>query len=210
MTFRWLLVGLILWLSTGCVQQAPFVDMTDAVAQVTAAEGFPSVTRNARPYILDEASRLFTADLIRTDEQSRLTIEFASGRVIDVDPNTQLLISSVEQRPGEYRSRFSLTSGSLKIESHDTPLDGLTIRTSIAQVTAATGSIWLGYDRNNPTLTVVSLDNASIIVSNADGEVELKTIGQTTSVSPGSAPGAVTTWSSERITRTINFYQQIQ
>ncbi|MBO6563545.1 MAG: FecR domain-containing protein [Pseudomonadales bacterium] len=210
MTSRWLLAGLILWLSTGCVQQAPFTAVQDAVGQVTHADGFPSVTRNARPYILDEASRLFTTDLIRTDNQSRLTIEFTGGQVVHLDPNTQLLISSVEQRPGEHRYRFSLTSGSLMIEGHDAVPDRLTIRSSIAQVTTDSGSIWMGYDRNSPTLRIISLNNASIIVSNDDGKVELTTAGQTTTVSPGSAPGAITTWSPERITRTISYYEQIQ
>lgn len=211
MTSRLSLLLLIATLTTsGCVQQAPFLPVTDAIGQVEIADGFPSVTRNSRPYILDEQSRIYAGDLLRTDERSTLTIQLASGSVISLGPETQLLFNVVERRGNEFRSSLSLTAGSMRVSETTSAEHTLMVRTRIATAVSSSGAFWLGYDRDNPTLIVIALGDRTVSVSNTDGKVELNRQNDTTSISAGAAPRTTTSWSEDRASRTINYYQQVQ
>jgi len=211
MTSRLSVLLLVALLATsGCVQQAPFLPVTDVIGQVEIADGYPSVTRNSRPYILDEQSRIYAGDLLRTDERSRLTIRLGSGSVISLGPDTQLLFASVEQRETEFRSSLSLTAGSMRVSATTSTDHDLTVRTRIASAASISGAFWLGYDRDNPALTVIALGDRPVTVSNTDGEVELVLARDSTNVPAGAAPRAVTRWSEDRVNRTIDYHQQIQ
>jgi hypothetical protein len=196
--------------TSSCAQQTPFLPVTDAIGQVELADGLPSVTRNSRPYILDEQSLVYAGDLLRTDERSTLTIRLGSGSVISLGPETQLLFTVVEQRENEFRSILSLTTGSMHVSQRTSADQELTVRTRIATAASRSGAFWLGYDRNNPTLTVIALGDRLVTVSNTDGEVELNRLHDTTSVPAGAGPRAVTGWSEDRASRTIDYYFQVQ
>lgn len=207
-----LLLGFSLVALSGCLRQAPFVEVTDVVGEIKIAEGFPSVTRNARPYILDEQSLIYTGDVLRTDRRSRLTAELISSHQISLSPESQLLLVKAEQRNDEVRMQLSLSSGSAEISSHNTdlPEGELTVRTNIANISSHSGSFWLGYENDGSVLTVISLDDSGLRVFNSDGGVEITKAFQSTTIAPGVAPGNISTLSDARARRTIDFYHQIQ
>ncbi len=196
-----LLVGLLLG---SCAQQAPFIAVSGAVGEIESAAGFPSVMRNARPYIVDERSRIYNGDILRTDQRSSMSARLASGGSIHISPNTQLRVNLVKQRGTDFQSEFSLNAGAIRA----LVIMPLKLRTSVAEVSAAYGNFWVGYD--NPELSVIALDNADVTISNTDGAVVLNEKLEGSTTRPGTAPGSVSSWSRERAENTMAFHNKVR
>jgi hypothetical protein len=91
----------------GC-SSLPDNSIPGPIGTVTIAAGLPAVTRNNKPYILAEQSKIYIGDIISTDERSTTGLALVSGHTIDIPPQTQWLVIDVTTNGVDYKSSSSL------------------------------------------------------------------------------------------------------
>lgn len=199
-----LLTGFLLTSCTTAVYQPE----TTPVALVTFSQGFPSVSRNSRPYILAEQSKIFPNDMVTTDEQSRVHLRMASGTLLKLGTYSQLFLAGFTQSDNSL-ILLNLASGSLEIERTASIRHRVRIGTALADIETETSKLWMAYDASTRNIHIVSLGFEDIRVTNRHGSVTLSAPLQMTTVSPGAAPQAILEWSQARFTTVRDHYNRI-
>jgi hypothetical protein len=194
----------------GCTS-LPYNSIPGPIGTITTAAGLPAVTRNNRPYILAEQSKIYIGDIISTDERSAAGLALVSGQIINIPPQTQWLVIDVTTNGADYKSNSSLVQGALQVKGPgDTPHE-FTIRTAIAVLHTLAEHFWLGYNKGNDAgLIVVAMDDVPVTVHNQDGTTILTAPMQTSSVAPGVAPQNAVDWSEQKLQNTIDYYNERQ
>lgn len=203
---------LLLWCLThlfACNHYEPFSPSTETIGIVTDSTGFPSVTRNSKPYILAPQSRIFAGDIITTDEQSLVRIALDAGTHLQLGTRTRLLIDDCQHRSQRNQCRVMLTSGSIDVASAAGMPTGFVVGTTVAEVKSSAGSFWVGYEDKNRLVRVFSLSESDIRVSNEDGESVLLRPLDTTRILPGAAPAEVRSLTRQRVEQTMAGHQRI-
>jgi hypothetical protein len=179
------------------------------IGTITATAGLPAVTRNNRPYILAKHSKIYSGDIISTDERSTAGLALVSGQTIDIPPQTQWLVIDVTTNGVDYKSSSSLAQGALQVKGPgDTPHEFI-IRTAIAELQTLAEYFWLGYHKQgNAGLIVVAIDGVPVTVRNRNGTTNLTGPMQTSTVAPGVAPQSTINWSEQKLRNTIEYYNE--
>ncbi len=202
----------LLILLSACSHYKPYVISTTPIGMVSASTGFPSVLRNARPYILDEQSQLYQGDVITTDEQSLVHINFNSGATLELGTQSQLLLSQYSEIRHQRLHGLSLSKGSMTVSRRAgdfgvAPV--FEIATTIATVESRGDNFWLGYTPASNGVDVVSLTHEPVTVRNKSGSIELNQPLQMTTVTPGGAPQAMLVWSEKKFERRKKPYTRV-
>ncbi|MDA0978341.1 MAG: FecR domain-containing protein [Proteobacteria bacterium] len=196
--------------AAGCTQYESFEPGTTPVAMVIDSAGYPSVQRNARPYILARQSRIYPGDRVMTDEQSLVEIEFEDGHRIRLGTRSQLLVTSHEgdqDRGSPTETVLTLSSGSLEVT--DNQRGNHRITTSNAVISSSSPHFWMGYDPAGSELDVVSLAAGKLLVSNQHGEVSLASVYASCHVQPGAGPQGAIQWTESRFQQVKAAHQRI-
>jgi hypothetical protein len=193
----WVVGLLTVTLLTGCSTYEPYVISTTPIGTVTRSTGFPSVMRNARPYILAQQSQLYQGDIVTTDEQSLVTLRLASGATVELGTRTQLLIKYFGQNGNRHLHELSLSRGSIHLSS-PTVSNEFKLATTISAINTSTSALWLGYLPADRGVQVLSLGTDPVEVSNVNGAVTLTAEYEVTTITPGGAPQQPLTWSAQR------------
>lgn len=202
----------LLILLSACSHYEPYVISTTPIGVVAASTGFPSVLRNARPYMLDEQSQLYQGDVITTDEQSLVHINFNSGATLELGTQSQLLLSEYAEIKHHHLHGLSLSKGSMTVNRRAGDFGGapvFEIATTIATVESRGDQLWLGYTPASKGVDVVSLTHEPVTVRNRSGSVELNQPLQMTTVTPGGAPQAMLLWSKDKFERRKKQYTRV-
>lgn len=192
----------------GCQTPRDAFSEPTLIGTVVATNGFPSVIRQNQSYIIDVQSRIYEGDIVRTNEMSRASIEMVDESVIDLGPDSHLIIHEYQLQDAETApvARMTLASGSLKAEAHfdvDTRKPRFRIQTPLANIAVRGGSFWSGFIFGDNTLDAAVLDGKGLLVSNEHGSVEISRHGEGTTVIGGTAPQPPTPWSQLKLDRAI-------
>ena len=187
-----------LLLLTGCVGLS-YQPLPDDLGQVIHSEGVPQVIRHAQPYILARQSRLFSGDVIITDDHTTATLKLADDSQLEIAPNSRLLIRGVSTNGTSFQSEFSLNAGSMGISgSRSSSKTQATISAATADITLQQGDLWLNHRLNGSLLDVVLIGSGTAIVANSHGTVTLTAPLTITTVPSGAAPRPVSRWSEQK------------
>jgi hypothetical protein len=183
---------------SACSHYDTYVVSTEVIGTVTHSEGFPSVIRNSRSYILAEQSKLFPGDIVTTDELSLAHLQLKNGAMIKLGTRSRLRISDYRSLTEYNRCIAVLTSGSVEITGQPRQPTDFSIETTIGHIGTRSAHFWMGYNRKKTALRVVSLSDLGVKVSNIDGHVDLLRPFDTTEIVAGAAPANVRSWSEAR------------
>ena len=188
----------LLCLVSSCITYQPHEVSFEPIGTVVQSTGYPAVIRNARPYIIAEQSTVFAGDVITTDDQSLVQLEFKTDTIVKLGKDSQLLITDMQINETSSISQLTLRNGSLEIEGDSAGNNNMTISTSIAMIETHSESLWLAYAQANTQLNVVSLGANPITISNQDGTQVLDSELRATTINAGSAPQRAATWTRQK------------
>lgn len=195
-------------LSSACSNYTPYVVPETSIGLVVDSIGFPSVVRNSRPYILAEASQIYPADVISTDDQSLLQFSLNSRAVITLGPRSQLLVAEFLREEEAVTGELMLRSGSVELGGFRAT-DSFSVNTTMASVRSDSPSFWIAYTDEGSQLEVVSLSTNKVTVSNQSGTVILDSVFKRTTIKAGSAPQNAIQWSSKKFNETRDAHLRI-
>lgn len=173
------------------------------VGIVANVEGFPSVTRSGRTYLLANQSRVFEGDIIQTDRESRLEINMIDETRIVLGNESHLVFHEYDYEQGDFFpvARLFFTAGVFHIRTENIPrswFGTFEVRTPLAKILADRADFWGSMEADN-SLNVGMLEGKHIEVINDHGNVKIKRHGLTTSILAGSAPSGAQRWSERRL-----------
>lgn len=191
--------------TAGCAQTMDERE-THTIGVVKAASGFASVVRNNRNYILDSQSRIFKGDIVRTDGNSKTSIEMIDDSLIQIGPDSHIVFHLYDYTPDadSPNARIVLTTGSLRISTRFVGSGRRTryeIQTPVAVINVLGADVWGGFIFTDNTLDVALLAGRGISVENSHGQVEITTAGQGTTVIGRAAPQPPRPWSISKLQR---------
>jgi hypothetical protein len=177
-----------------------------AIGAVSRVQGRASGTHNGATEALDLKSSIFLNEVVSTGEAARLEVTFTDGTQVTLGEKAKLTLDTFVFNPavgiGTIKfgvvGAFRFLSGQAsKLASSD-----VSVTTPVAIIGIRGTEFW-GGPIDNQALGVFLIEGA-VNVSNAAGEQILSERGQGTNIAtPGAAPGPVTFWPQDKVSRAI-------
>jgi hypothetical protein len=178
----------------------------EAIGAVSRVQGRASGTHNGATEALDLKSSVFLNEVVSTGEAARLEVTFTDGTQVTLGEKAKLTLDTFVFNPavgiGTIKfgvvGAFRFLSGQAsKLASSD-----VSVTTPVAIIGIRGTEFW-GGPIDNQALGVFLIEGA-VNVSNAAGEQILSERGQGTNIAtPGAAPGPVTFWPQDKVSRAI-------
>lgn len=178
----------------------------EAIGAVSRIQGEANATRGGATRALGLDASVFLNDVVSTGEAARLEVTFVD--------NTRLMLGEkVELTLDTYVFNLAAGIGTIKFKMvgafrfisgrvSKLAISAVSVTTPVATIGARGTEFWAG-PIDNQALGVLLLEGA-VSVSNAAGEQVLSQPGQGTNIAtPGAAPGPVTFWPSDKVSRAM-------
>lgn len=187
---------------TGCINKA--VPVTTEIGLVTESSGYPSVVRNNRSYILARESRIYSTDVLDTDEESMLQIRMIDDTLITLAKSSHVVIHRYLQKVDAARIEATLTKGAIRAtRKHDVENNiEILFSTPIAAIRSFSHDFWASF--HDRTLDVIMIDGKEIEVSNRSGKRQVTRPSYGIKVTAGSGPQEPILWNDARISSAIS------
>lgn len=198
-----LLMALVL---IGCQSEPATKPQPVLIGQVTSANGYPEVIRNNRTYILDTQSRIYTNDVLNTDERSKVLITMSDGSTFTLGPDTHFVLHRYDLNQDKTVSGadMTITSGSLKANlSTPESRSNFEIRTPVAIINTPGAEFWGGFSFAENTLDIAMFDGKGVVIRNSHGSTQLSENAWGTSVIGDSAPQPAKAWSKQKLAQAL-------
>ena len=178
----------------------------EAIGAVSRIQGEASATRGGTPRTLGLNGSLFLNDVVSTGAAARLEITFADNTRLTLGEKVELTLDTYvfNLAAGIGTIRFKAVGAFRFLSGQVSKLatSAVSVTTPVATIGTRGTELWAG-PIDNQALGVLLLDGA-VSVSNAAGEQILSQPGQGTNIAtPGAAPGPVTFWPSDKVSRAI-------
>jgi hypothetical protein len=177
-----------------------------AIGAVSRLQGKASGTHGGATETLELRSSVFLNEVVSIGDAARLEVTFVDGTRLTLGEKAKLTLDTFVFNPAVDRGTitfgvvgaFRFLSGRLsKLASAD-----VSVTTPVAIVGIRGTEFW-GGPIDNQALGVFLIEGA-VSVSNAAGERVLSEPGQGTNIAmPGAAPGPVTFWPQDKVSRAI-------
>ena len=178
----------------------------DAIGTISRIQGEASGTRNGATRALGLNAAVFRNETVATAETARLEVTFTDNTRLTLGERAKLTLDTYvfDSAAGQGAIKFGLigtfrfVSGQVsKLASAD-----VSVTTPVAIVGIRGTEFW-GGPIDDQVLGVFLIEGA-VSVSNAAGQQILSLPGQGTNIAaPGAAPGPVTFWAPDKISRAI-------
>jgi hypothetical protein len=202
MLHRLIIIAVMLLSGFVCGQAAA----QEVIGAVSRIQGEASGTRGGATRALGLNASVFLNELVSTGEAARLEVTFTDNTRLTLGQKAELMLDKYVYNPaaGSGTIKFGVVgvfrffSGQVsKLASSD-----VSVTTPVASVGIRGTEFW-GGPIDDQALGVFLIEGA-VSVSNAAGEQILSQPGQGTNIAtPGAAPGPVTFWPPDKVTRAI-------
>jgi hypothetical protein len=178
----------------------------EVVGAVTRIQGEASGTRGTATRVLGLTTSVFLNEVISTGEAARLEVTFADNTRLTLGEKAKLTLESYVFNPAARRGTIRLgVVGAFRFLSGQVSklaISDVSVTTGVANIGIRGTEFWAG-PIDNQALGVFLIEGA-VSVSNAAGEQILSRPGQGTNIAtPGAAPGPVTLWPADKVTRAL-------
>ena len=176
----------------------------EAIGTVSRIQGGASGERGGATRTLDLNAPVFLNDVVSTSEGARLEVTFADATRLTLGQKAKLTLDSYVFNPASGTIRFEVVGAFRFLSGRISKLANATVSvtTPVAVIGIRGTEFWAG-PIDNQALGVLLLEGA-VSVSNAAGEQILSQPGQGTNIgAPGAAPGPVTFWPADKVTRAL-------
>lgn len=185
-------------LPAACTTQPP----TDPrhIGLVVTYSGMPSVIRNGKTYLLSNQSRIYTGDIVKTDEDSRLNINMIDDTQIMLGRESHFVFHVYKYDPDTFfpLAQMTFTAGSFRARTENVTrawFGKFEIQTPLAVVQPDDADFWAEFSDSDNTLGVAMIEGKEVRVSNDHGTAQIRQSTFGTSVHAGSAPQKPRRWS---------------
>lgn len=189
-------------LLTTCTTQLP----TDPqhIGIVTTYTGMPSVIRNGKTYWLSTQSRIYSGDVVKTDETSRLKINMIDDSQIILGQESHLVFHIYDYEPGSFfpMARMTFISGNFRARTENVTrawFGEFEIQTPLALVRPKNADFWGELSPSDNTLGIALLEGTEVRIANDHGSARIKRQNYGSSVHAGSAPQRPKRWSERKV-----------
>ena len=178
----------------------------EAIGAVSRIQGQASATRGGTTRALGLNASVFLNDVVSTGAAARLEITFADNTRLTLGEKVELTLDTYvfNVAAGIGTIRFKAVGAFRFLSGQVSKLatSAVSVTTPVATIGTRGTEFWAG-PIDNQALGVLLLEGA-VSVSNAAGEQILNQPGQGTNIAaPGAAPGPVTFWPSDKVSRAI-------
>jgi hypothetical protein len=178
----------------------------EAIGTVSRIQGEASGARGGATRALGVNSSVFLNDLVSTGEAARLEVTFTDNTRLTLGEKAKLTLDNYVFEPaaGNGTIKFGLVGAFRFVSGRLTKLASSDVRvTTPVAVVGIRGTEFWGGPIDDQALGVFLIEGA-VSVSNAAGQQILSQPGQGTNIpAPGAAPGPVTTWAPDKVSRAI-------
>jgi hypothetical protein len=178
----------------------------EVIGAVSRIQGWASGTQGGATRPLALNSSVFVNDVISTGETGRLEVTFTDNTRLTLGEKARLTLDSYIFDPaaGSGTIKFGLVGAFRFVSGQVTKLASsqVSVTTPVA-ILGIRGTEFWGGPIDDQALGVFLIEGA-VSVSNAAGEQILSRPGQGTNIAtPGAAPGPVTRWAPDKVSRAI-------
>jgi hypothetical protein len=200
---RWLTIIAVMLVSG--LASGPSVAQ-DAIGTVSRIQGEASGARNGATRALDLNSSVFPNDLVSTGDAARLEVTFADNTRLTLGEKAKLTLDTYvfDSAAGSGALKFGLVGAFRFVSGQVSKLASADVRvTTPVAIVGIRGTEFWGGPIDDQVLGVFLIEGA-VSVSNTAGQQILTLPGQGTNIAaPGAAPGPVTFWAPDKVTRAI-------
>lgn len=193
---------LFVLLLAACTTQPP----TDPrhIGLVVTYSGMPSVIRNGKTYLLSNQSRIYSGDIVKTDEDSRLNIHMIDDTQIILGRESHFVFHVYKYEPRAFFpvAHMTFSAGSLRAMTENVTrawFGKFEIQTPLAVVQPENADFWIEFAGSDNTLGIAMIEGKEVRVSNDHGTARIRRNEFGTSVQAGSAPQKPRRWSAREM-----------
>jgi hypothetical protein len=178
----------------------------EAIGAVSRVQGKASGTHNGATEVLNLKSSVFLNEVVSTGESARLEVTFTDGTQVTLGEKAKLTLDTFVFNPavGIGTIKFGVVGAFRFLSGQASKLarSDVSVTTPVAIIGIRGTEFW-GGPIDNQALGVFLIEGA-VNVANAAGEQILSERGQGTNIAtPGAAPGPVTFWPQDKVSRAI-------
>ncbi len=190
---------------------APALAQTAAVGSVTQLQGSVSATRAAGTVTLQLNAPIYSDDLLETDANAKLLVQFTDGTKLTLGPSSEVLIDEFVFNPngGANNAALRITAGAARLVAGAIERVGgtqaITVTTPVATIGIRGTDFFIEMEEADH-LAVALFSGNQIAVTNTSGTTVLRP-GEGTDIwgRPGEtiAPSRALTWGADRVNRAL-------
>jgi hypothetical protein len=190
----------------GCCFGAGQAVAQEAIGKISRIQGDASGTRGTATQPLGADGSVYPDEVVSTGDGARLEITFEDDTRLTLSEKTKVTLDTFIYDPARGRGtiKFDVTGAFRMVSGRLSKLakSDVTVTTPVANLGVRGTNFWAG-PIDNLALGVF-LTTGIVTVSNAAGRRILNRPGQGTNITaPGSAPGPVTFWPADKVSRAL-------
>jgi hypothetical protein len=178
----------------------------DAIGTISRIQGEASATRSGATRALSLNAAVFRTETVATAETARLEVTFTDNTRLTLGEKANLTLDSYvfDSAAGSGTIEFGLVGAFRFVSGQVSKLASADVRvTTPVAIVGIRGTEFWGGPIDDQALGVFLIEGA-VSVSNAAGQQLLNLPGQGTNIAaPGAAPGPVTFWAPDKVSRAI-------
>jgi hypothetical protein len=178
----------------------------DAIGEVEASIGSPSVLRGSRFLEIGPKTPIFVKDTILTGTGGRVKLKMSDGTRITLGESSQFVFHVYSFAEPAPIARMSFSDGAFRIDTKKfTNMEKaiFEVSTPLATIGVRGTDFWGGYIFAQETLDVALLSRGEIYVHNDFGRVDISTPGVGTTITFKAPPSPPETWTPEKASEAI-------
>lgn len=137
--------------------RTPASSVSRSIARVVASRGDVSISRNGGSFVdMTAGTELHEGDDVSTGPDSEVTVTFADGSTMLLEPNTQISVASLYAQRNSIRVRMNLKLGAIaaKVNKSQTAVSDYSVKTPTATASVRGTAFTVQYDKQTQATTV--------------------------------------------------------